>query len=427
MIETSIYTHIFQINNTYYLFNTQNCLFAEISSELYNIIFDRDFTKLDHDTISNLLDKGILTNSESKYDYYNDQKIRYLSGSFDNTKLCLVIAPTSKCNFECPYCFEEKKRQITMKKGFSKAITSFINEHNNAKTLNLIWYGGEPLLSFNRIKEIYNNIKSDTNVQITNHSIVTNGYLINDDIIDFFKESKLNKIQITLDGEEDSHNNTRYIKGSRKPTYTTIINNIIKIAERIPDCNVSVRINITKTNADDFISISRFLSSYKLKNVSPYPGFIRKDTPDKKSLCNDCIDGENAVNFINSLKDKNISYSTKPKANTKGCMVNHINSYIIGPEGELYKCWNDFNNGNKIIGNICDTKITNKHLLHSYLTELSAFSDNDCKECMFFPICSGGCSWYRYRNKYENSKFNLCYEFKNIKLFEQHLLDTYLK
>ena len=65
-----------------------------------------------------------------------------------------------------------------MKKGFSKAITRFINEHNNAKTLNLIWYGGEPLLSFNRIKEIYNNIKSDTNVQITNHSIVTNGYLI---------------------------------------------------------------------------------------------------------------------------------------------------------------------------------------------------------------------------------------------------------
>lgn len=426
MLETSIYTYIFKNNGKYYLFNTQNCFFAEISEELYTLIYNRDYSKLDDGMISSFLEKGILICSESKYDYFNDQKIRFLSNSFDNKKLCLVIAPNSGCNFECPYCFEEKKRQVSMKKGFDEAISKFINEHNHAETLSLVWYGGEPLLSFPRIKEIYYRIINETRIKIVSHSIITNGYLINDCVIDFFKQSNLDKIQITLDGKEKTHNLTRYLKLDKKPTFKTIIDNIVKVARNMPNCKVSVRINVSKSNSEEYISLCRYLTSFGLKNIQPYPGFIRKDTPDKRSFCCDCLDNESAAEFLSSVNDRGL-YISKPGPALKGCMVNHINSYIIGPEGELYKCWNDFNNSNKVIGNICSNEIVNKHLLHSYLTELSAFSDDKCKDCMFFPICSGGCSWYRYRNKYEKGKFNLCYEFKNLKLFEQYLLDTYLK
>lgn len=425
MLETSIYTYIFKRDNKFYLFNTQNCFFAEISSELYELIFNRDYSELDDEMKSVLLEKGVLVSSESKYDYFNGQRIRFLSNSYDNKKLCLVIAPNSGCNFECPYCFEEKKRQISMQKGFDESILNFINEHKYAETLSLIWYGGEPLMSFNRIKEIYYRILNESNIKIVNHSIITNGYLINNGVIDFFKQSNLNKIQITLDGNEDTHNRTRYLKVGKKPTFKTIIDNIVLVAQNIPNCKVSVRINVSKSNSKEYISLYEHLISFGLKNIYPYPGFVRKDTPDKRSLCCDCLDNESAAEFLNSLNKS--SYRSKPSSTPKGCMVNHINSYIIGPEGELYKCWNDFNNNNKIIGSIFDNQIVNKHLFHSYMMELSAFSDDNCKDCMFFPICSGGCSWYRYRNIYENGKFNLCYEFKNLKLFEQYLLDTYLK
>ncbi|MCM1503897.1 MAG: radical SAM protein [Muribaculum sp.] len=373
------------------------------------------------------MDKGILTHPDEKYNYYNDQKCRYLSDSFDSKKLTLVIAPNSGCNFECPYCFEEKKGFKKMGEGFNENIVKFINSHTEAKTMNLVWYGGEPLLSFNRIREIYFSIKSKTDINITSHSIITNGYLINDEILEFFKESHLNKIQITLDGTEYTHNKTRYLRQSNKPTYKTIVSNILKTAKNLPTCNVSVRINISKKNSEDFIVLSNYFNSTELKNIYPYPGFVREDTPDKHSLCSISLVGDSAASYLMSLKDKRLKYSTSPHTTVKGCMVNHINSYIIGPEGELYKCWNDFNNPSKVIGSIFDKELLNKKLFHSYLLELSAFSDTKCKDCLFFPICSGGCSWYRYRNIHENGQFKICYDFKDLKLFEQHLINTYVK
>ena len=103
---------------------------------------------------------------------------------------------------------------------------------------------------------------------------------------------------------------------------------------------------------------------------------------------------------------------TPQKAN-KGCMVNKLNAYIVGPRGEIYKCWNDVGNTAKIIGNIKEKELQNKPLLYRYMNDVSPFSDVRCKECMLFPICSGGCSWYRYRNICEKGKFDVCSQFKN--------------
>ena len=427
MIETSIYTFTFSRGDKYYLFNTANCLFAEISEELYRVIFDRDFGALDAEMLLSLINRGILIDSNSRYDYYNDQRTKYFSNSYDSRRLCLVIAPNSGCNFECPYCFEEKKNPKIMADEIIAKIPDFINAHIDAKTLSLTWYGGEPLLSFNKIKAIFDLMINSTDVRLTSHSIVTNGYLIDDEIIEFFNMANLNKIQITLDGTKDSHNRTRYLKYGKKPTYDKVIENIIKVATRLTDCVVSVRINISRSNSRDFVSMSKYFDSLGLKNISPYPGFIRENTPDNRSFCRNCLDGNNLALFYNSLKSEGIRYLSVPKYQNKGCMVNHINSYIIGPDGELYKCWNDFGNEEKIIGNISDTKMSNKYLFHRYMHELSAFSDAECKDCLLFPICTGGCSWYRNKNKFEDGKFNLCYEYKDKNLFENYLINTYLK
>lgn len=424
MLKTSIYTHLFKRDSHCYLFNSRNSFFAEIPIELFDIIKNNDLDKLDNDDINDLTNKGIIVDSDSQYDFYNEEKIRYLTSLCDRDTLSLVLVPSTACNFACPYCFEEKKHPKIADKNFDEDLINFINDHIAAKQLSIIWYGGEPLLAFDRIKDIYHKITTESKLKITSHRMVTNGYLINDDIISFFKENELNHIQITLDGCRENHNRTRFLKHNKSGTYDIILNNIIRVSKELPSTSISVRVNINKENSDDFIFLHKYFEELKLSNVLVYPGLIEEPTPDGSSYCSRCITGEDTGIFYNSLKEKGCNFHTYPHYSSKGCMINRLNSYIIGPEGEIYKCWEDVSNEDKIIGYITEKEIRNKHLFYRYLNDTSAFSDEKCKDCKLFPVCSGGCGQQRYKNLYENGRFNVCHEYQKMEHLETALLNS---
>lgn len=108
-------------------------------------------------------------------------------------------------------------------------------------------------------------------------------------------------------------------------------------------------------------------------------------------------------------------------------MINRLNSYIIGPEGEIYKCWEDVGNTDKVVGYITEKEICNKPLFYRYLNDTSVFSNEECKDCKLFPMCSGGCGLLRYKNKYENGCFNVCHEYQNVKHLETALINSIAK
>lgn len=101
------------------------------------------------------------------------------------------------------------------------------------------------------MSEIYDRIGKDCKIKIINHSIVTNGYLINDNVIDFFRRANLKHIQITLDGCEENHNKTRFLKADHSDTYNKIVSNILKTAKELPSISINVRVNINKKNSDE--------------------------------------------------------------------------------------------------------------------------------------------------------------------------------
>ena len=69
-------------------------------------------------------------------------------------------------------------------------------------------------------------------------------------------------------------------------------------------------------------------------------------------------------------------------------------SIVIGPEGELYKCWNDVAKSNKVYGHI-GIGITNERVLYDYLTKADPFDDERCRTCLLLPVCGGGCPYAR--------------------------------
>lgn len=97
-------------------------------------------------------------------------------------------------------------------------------------------------------------------MNIVKHSIITNGYLFNDMAISIFKEYPLDLIQITLDGQKDSHNKLRALKNSMKPTFDVIINNLKSIVTELPTTKIHLRINVDKTNLPDFLSLKNYVN-----------------------------------------------------------------------------------------------------------------------------------------------------------------------
>ena len=423
-MKLSLYSYLFTRSNHYYLYNSETGFFSEISESLYKELYNGNFNNINPDTVQKLIEQKIILKKEALYDYYNKQKQHFLSTCYNQEKLSLTIVPTTGCNFACPYCFEGEKHRKTISDETISSLIAFINSHEKAKTLSLTWYGGEPLLAFKKIKELLNRIKQETRLPILKQGIITNGYLIDNEVIQFFVENKFQFIQITLDGIKEHHDQTRYLKHTHQPTFDTIVSNIQKVAAALPLCKISIRVNINKKNSGDFILIHNMLTELiTSKNINVYPGFIREETTDGCKLCYDSIsESTELYTFYKEAEQNDFKEGFKLKHKSKGCIANYLNAYIIGPDGEIYKCWNDVNHPERIVGYIQEKKLRNETLFYNYLNESTPFELQTCKNCLSFPICTAGCAWFHYKNKFENKQFNICDMTKNKTVLENILL-----
>ena len=93
-----------------------------------------------------------------------------------------------------------------------------------------------------------------------------------------------------------------------------------------------------------------------------------------------------------------------PRKNDSGvCLAHHINSFAVGPLGELYKCWEDVGKPEKTIGNINNEEpITNYEIPIQYALGTDKYEDEECRKCTFLPICADTCPKNRMEAKSSN-------------------------
>ena len=426
-MELSLYTLLFEKDNKYYLYNSETEFLSLVSEEIYEKLHDGAYDDIKKEDIDVLKARKILVESENLYEYYDTCKLNYLSNIGVNDTLSLVIAPTTGCNFACPYCFEGEKKTKIITDEVIDCIIQFINGYTSVKKLDLTWYGGEPLMAFNKIKQIIHKIRTECCVEISTQSIITNAYLLSDNIIKDMIELGFTHIQISFDGDEDNHNKTRFLKGSKRETFAKIIKNLDNLVNQTPDnFKIDLRINVNKKNEDDFVILyKKFIQRYGAKKINPYPGFIRETSKDGYRMCHKSLFNSKRYQFYKKIQREGVPVDFFPHVDLqKGCMVNRNNSFIIGPSGEMYKCWNDFNSSEKIIGYIQDKKIKNPSLLCHYLYDTSIYNTPKCKNCTLFPVCDGGCQWFKYQNIFESKKYNTCCFLNEQQILEDCLLTS---
>lgn len=423
MLEKSLYTLLFTEAGHFYLYNSRANFFSEISKELYHILLEERFDSLPADVINTLKDKEIILPSGNQFDYYFSTLLKFNHNNFQKKYLNLVIAPTTSCNFSCPYCFEEKKQCSTMTDDVIDTLINFVSSHDEAKGIFITWYGGEPLIAFNCMRKIFNRLSKKRMPEIIGQSIITNGYCFTPRVIKFFEKKGCESIQITIDGIGEKHDKTRCLKNSNKPTFGVIINNIKNILATLVNTRLSIRVNINKENYMDFVEVFNYFNKEypDCPNLHIYPGLIREESSDRRSLCSTSFTTSEILELNKLLRDAGVSVTDFPRKRERGCMMHNQSSYLIGPKGEIYKCWNDIGNPNAVIGNISDKALLNASRLIKYSMQAIPFND-ECKHCLAFPICDGGCGYHRYKNMFEGCNFDLCSPYKNVEKLKNALL-----
>ena len=114
--------------------------------------------------------------------------------------------------------------------------------------------------------------------------------------------------------------------------------------------------------------------------------------------------------------------SDERRVTTLGKPIDGASIRVIGPDGEMYKCWDDVGLEEKVVGHIDRFNDWNMALIAEGMTGCSYLDDPECKECYYFPICNGGCHRIRQKNLHAEVKHSSCTYFKgNL----ENLLELY--
>ena len=393
----------------YLLFNTMSLAFIRINEQ------DIDMWKKlreTPDSYTNFQNYDFLIKARILVDNQEDDLNVYLAdvlkNRYNSSDMALTILHTRGCNFGCIYCYEQDRPNVLMNEQTEKAIVKFVCSNSNLKRLSVVWYGGEPLLNFDSMVRLTKMFKQ-LNIEYS-AKIVSNGYLLTKEKADLMKDLAIRNIQITFDGSEEIHNQRRFLLGGQ-PTYRKIMDNLKYLLSINKEITIDIRTNIDRRNKDDYNKFYQdFKSEINDKRVTMYPGFV------SDLLSSECVspefnisEGGYKAQFILDIFDKyGIEIkSFLPKYRRHSCVASKYFAFVIGPEGELYKCWRMVGNQKEAIGNVNDGSF-DMVKFSKYLIGADYTLDSKCLQCEFITLCGGGCPLVRMRNKYEKISLNHC-------------------
>ena len=377
------------------LYSTLTTAFIAVNKKDYNKIFiENDFS--DKILVDHLYKLGFLVESYKKE---LDTLDNIYNNEIDSRIPVVKIFSTNKCNARCYYCFEEVIEPLDMSYETAEQTSRFIEKFYPQKHIQINWFGGEPLLNFDVIRQITLNL-IDNGFVLKTH-ITTNGSLITQDKIDFFKKYyETVSIQVTIDDIGDSYSKVkRYIDIPEDEAFSKVIKNTHLLLDN-DNISTRIRINFLKSKIDNAMNVFDFLRE-KFKDYKSLVIYLAPLTFDEKKP----FDTESEHTHLKLMKfytDKNVifdnndkeksllsSLSLKPKAIPCGaCRTNNL---TITANGNIFKCHRIAKYNKYVIGDVWNGIEKNSPCLDIFNNNKTESNGKECRSCKVYPICRGGC------------------------------------
>ena len=239
-------------------------------------------------------------------------------------------------------------------------------------------------------------------------SMITNGYLLTQETARRLVEVGIREFQITLDGDEQTHNSRRSLAGGGE-SYHRIWSNLLALKAFRKELRVLLRVNVDKENYQAVSEISKRIKTEGLSDfILVYPGkVVAEGSCYQKETCLD--NREFAVLEQQYFcENQTLLPNVYPSPRHFFCMADNDSSVVIDPDGNLYKCMMELGDTRFIVGNVTDRfRRYRPHLLRYLLPDNPA---EDCLTCKYYPICLGGCPHARLEEKTDCSSMRYALE-----------------
>lgn len=383
--ETALYN---TLTRNYFLLDSTK--FETVNGLIQNL-HRKDYTEEEADVIVNLTkNRFIMHNGVDEIEKIRNREEAVKTQQYAQV---IILKTTLDCNFRCIYCYQEHD-PIRMDDKLQEDMIQYVTEASKKyKRISFVWFGGEPLLELDRMK-----IMSQKLIDICNENdceytaaMTTNGYLLNDDILNNLEAMRIKKAQITLDGTAIHHNLARpHMDGSG--TFDVIYHNILKILSL--DVDLTLRINV---NPDNYLEIENLLDMIPTEMRSKVRVCMANwfQTKPKLSL----------YSIYKAAIEKGYSY-LGTRNNFSICERTFDNMISVLPNGELVSCseeckrtaaFGKLENGAIIIN---DEAAAFKAENRASITE-----NERCRNCIELPMCMGGCVQARLKKPNYCAKF----------------------
>ena len=323
--------------------------------------------------------------------------------------LCLHVAHT--CNLNCSYCFASQGKyhgdRAVMSFEVGKRVLDFLIKHSGTrKNLEVDFFGGEPLMNFQVVKDLVTYARS-IEKQHGKHfrfTLTTNGIQIDDDVIEFANKECSNVV-LSLDGRKEIHDRFR-VDYAGNGSWDRIVPKFQKLVEARGGKNYYMRGTFTHANPDFLTDIQQMLdlgfTELSMEPVVCAPGDPSELTAEDLPIVLEQYEKLAELMLERDKEGRPFTFYHYMIDLTGGpCLYKRISGcgsgteyMAVTPWGDLYPCHQFVGEEKFKLGNIWDG-VTNTEI-QSEFAACNVYAHPECRDCWARLYCSGGCAANAY-------------------------------
>lgn len=324
--------------------------------------------------------------------------------------LCLHIA--HDCNLACRYCFAEEgeyhgRRALMSYEVGKKALDFLIANSGSRKNLEVDFFGGEPLLNWQVVKDLVAYGREQEKIHNKNFrfTLTTNGVLLNDEVQEFVNR-EMSNVVLSIDGRKEIHDRMRPFR-SGKGSYDLVLPKFQKLADSRNQERYYVRGTFTKYNKD-FSKDVLHLADLGFRQISVEPvvgtqdeeyALQKEDLPEVFAeydrLAAEMVrrlGTEKAFTFFHFMLDLTGGPCVAKRLSGCGSGTEYL---AVTPWGDLYPCHQFVGEERYRMGNV-DEGVKEMRIRDEFKT-CNVYSKESCRNCFAKFYCSGGCAANGYK------------------------------
>ncbi|MBH8007070.1 radical SAM protein, partial [Clostridioides difficile] len=169
-----------------------------------------------------------------------------------------------------------------------RSIDYLIKNSSQLNEVSVGFYGGEPLLEFDLIKQIVEYVKVVGEGKEIYFNLTTNATLFNEEIIEFFVKNNITTM-ISLDGGKEIHDKSRKFANTGEGSHDVVLKNVRYIKNKYPEYyKKNITFNTVINSENDYISIDDFISKNEtLKDSNFLASTLNNNYSDKEIVSSD--------------------------------------------------------------------------------------------------------------------------------------------